>query len=945
MGFKILLKKIKNQGKKNVSLIFFMVLPLILLSGITINFFNLYFESFENYHAQHIGYDFKVFIYSNQTNYGILNSSLHNELKNTPYKGFVVQTSPNMGDKEFNLTISDPNLNVAKYYNRSIILNGVNFSGRDFRSFFLNKSITLTSGNLPKNENETIAPTRIQQAFNLTLNSTINFYSYNTTDFNATVVGFYESVGKPQYYKYFISGEFLFFFNDGQLTQKFSELSYTEYQIYLDHKQMDVFNSNALITEINEIEIKIRNIFSNYTSPDDIFSSQSKFFMGNSEYFEYLSQVYSNFFYLVGPIFVFLLIFSYLFSKYNARSEHDTWNKIMVFKSSKYVKIHLFFDLLLNNLLSYVISIPIGIILYFTIGNIFNQSGTSNLEIYLPLPFLMFTFAFNVIYLLSTYLFSLSEIPVELDLTKKHLDVETPLSSKKVKNIAIVVLIVISLLPILVFFLYYIELFFYNPIINQLYSFLKNFFVFLQSYYVVIILTAILMIFPGLIIKLFPLLNKIAFLKFKAKKTRLLKQFFTYNRKSLIVFIVIVSLGIGFINFYQIDRINQSKQKELEIYLKIGSDFKLYEPYLYGNNTNLNASLYFNDTEYCQIQSIAGKFTNYSIIFPQVFSTITVDPIQYYLTLNNYSKNIVEQSFLSRVEGLKIDEILLPTYLQVRYGLKENEFLTFQPQNTTTFRYNLEKQLESHEIIDNEIEFLKNYEINFKIKGFFNFLPGLDQDEKLFSATYPYSDGGLLITSPNFNYSKVFNATEVKNTYLIREYNNTESTIKNLVREINGDFASLNEELFSHNISLTKTMNNTMYTVFGIFVVIFFFMNILFIVRFVRENDETWNLLQLWGIPETRVKKMIFWGLLGIFLISFLLGLIGILGAFLILVANNMEFKNHLYLYPIQFHLDPTGILFNLFYLIGSLVMAWLFTTMVINVRLNYTKIKNYYIE
>ncbi len=910
-----------------------MVLPLILLSGVSVSFFNLYFESFENYHDQNIGSDVRIWIYSNQTNYYSLNSSLHDELKGTPYKGFVAQTSLNIEDRKVNLTVSNPNFNITKYYNYSITLNGLNFSGRDIKNFFLNKSINLVSGNFPKNENETFVPIIIQQAFNLTLNSTINFYSQNATDFNATVVGFYESK-VPRDHKYYLYKDFVFIFNDGQVNRKFPNFTLTDYQIYLDHKQMDVFNSNAFITEISEIESKIREIFSNNDSQVDIFSSKSQFYVGNFEYFEYLSQVYSNFFYLVGPIFVLLLIFSYLFSKYNARAERDTSHKIMVFKSPKYIKIQLFFDLLLNNLLSYLISIPFGIFLYFTIGTIFNQPSASNLEIFLPLPFLLFTLFFNLIYIFITYFFSSREIPAELDLTtKKHSDVETPLSSKIIKKIAIIVLIVISLLPIFVIILYYTEVFFYNPIINGIYYFLKGNFEFFQPFYIIIIIAAVLVLLPGIILRFLSLINRLAFWKLKSEKVKLLKSFFLHQKKSIIVFIAIISLGIGFINFYQIDRINRFKQQELEVYLKVGSDFKLYEPYLYGNYTEVNMTRYFDDSQYCTIQSVVLQTVNHSIIYPELFAAITMNPYKYHSTLNNSSKSVLDETFVFRIEDLNPDEILVPTYLQIRYNLKENDTLVFQPQNTTAFRNS------------SGVEFLNEYYHNFKIKGFFNFFPGFDQDLVLFNTVYWYSDGAPLITSPQFNYTLVFPETEVRRISLIKDKQDTKGVVENLRKEVNGISTSLSEELRSNSMSYITTMNNTISTVFGIFVVIFLFMNVLFIARFVRENDQTWNLLQLWGIPETRVKRMIFWSLVGIFLISFLLGLLGVLGAFLILVANNMEFTSHLYLYPIQFHFDPTGILFNLFYLLGSIIMAWLFTTMVINVRLNYLKIKNYYIE
>lgn len=933
MSFKTWLKKISFSKRKYFLSLFFMVLPVILLVGISINFFNLYYDSFENFHEQYVDSDFEVRVTSNFTNFKELNSDLSEKLQDTPYRGYIAEI-PDVTAR--NLTINPPNRKTPEFYNQSVQLSVLNFSGSDIKNFFFNKTIRLTKGRLPKDKNETLVHSNIQKLLNLSYGNKVSLRLTDGTSQNATITGFYKPLNKSQYTKYSINTDFIFFFNDFQINTTFPNASFIDYHLYLHHDQMDILNFNLYLSEIADIESKIQKIFSNYTLAQvEITSSAQYFQSGNSIFYQYQGQIYEDLIYLLAPLLVIFIIFSYLYSEFSMKVEEDSWRILHMFKSLSYIKRQLFLEVLLNNLLAFGLALPLGIGLNILIRIAFIQPTGSIFEIHMPLYFLLFSSFINLFYLTIIYVFSLRKIPREMEFNKNQNRNSTQSKSKNsIRRLIKTGLLFLVILPLVIILIYYGEFSFYNPIIGALSTQLENLFSLIQSFYVIILLIAILFITPGLIIKFFPFLTKIVLRKIDVKKVKLLKQFFIQNKRLVIIFIAIISIGSSFINFYHFERINQSKQKELETYLKVGSDFKLYEPYLEGKIKRYNYSRVFNNSQYCITQSLSGQIQNSSIIFPDVLTTITFNPQHYFSTLNDVSKRIIDKEFLTRIETLKENETLIPYYLNLRYGIKEGDLLTFHPQNTTLYEDT------------SEVRFVDNYEIKFRVKGFFNFLPGFDQDNHLFDTLHTYSEGGLIITSSKFNYSLSFPNLEVRNTVLMKKISGIDDkTMDALVEKLDFNYISLDKELFLYRNSYISLMTKTISKIFGLFILFFFFLNFLIILRFVKENERTWNLLQLWGFQEVEVKGLIIASLFGIFLVSFILGLVGIIGAFVTLLVNNFKFKHNLYLYPIDFYLDPIGIWFNLTFLCLSILSVYIFIKYIIGVRINYQKIQKYFID
>ncbi len=191
-----------------------MLLPLILIVGISANFYSTYIQAFYLFHEQYIGYDVRVSINTRQTRFTYINQSLNEQLEGFPYKGCVASTYYGFSRySDFaNISVFSPNKERYDYINQTLSLRGYNFSSPNFRNYFLNKSIILTSGRFPTNENESIVDIRLERFYNVSLNSKINIQSSNITNLNATIVGFFENVGSsPRDYKYYVSGDFVFF--------------------------------------------------------------------------------------------------------------------------------------------------------------------------------------------------------------------------------------------------------------------------------------------------------------------------------------------------------------------------------------------------------------------------------------------------------------------------------------------------------------------------------------------------------------------------------------------------------------------------------------------------------------------------------------------------------------------------------------------------------------
>lgn len=913
VSLKLWVKKLKFYKKKNILFFLLMILPLMLFSSITLIFFNGYFESFEEYYHQNTSSD--ITVYTKYDNFQAIHTSLEEDLVNYPYKGFVARSVFSI---DINISIFNPNSQIISINNHSTWYSGMNFSGKIFKNSFINKNFPLTSGRLPKKNNETIVPFEYKKIYNFSSNAIVNFQYYEEINFNVTVVGFYDSsLG----YRHTPSNKFIFFIDDlnNQIFQKFKADNYPiNYDIFLDHKEMDCFNINSFVSKMIQTENIIRIIFSNSTGYNDI--SSSSMILQGPEFNQYIIQIFLDLVTIAAPVILIVIIFSVMLSANLCRIEEDYWNKANFFLSHKRIKKQIFLELLLNNTLSFIIAIPLGIGLVILVKCIFFD--ISEFELYLPFSFFILSLLFFIWYFLLIYYKTVKTYNTKVKMNKYESPASNLLFKKKSKNI-IILLSICAILPILTMIVYFAFINYYNPILTTTSVILNLFSNFISIFYSIILILLIITVIPGIIIKYIRLFSKIPLTKLKNTKSSLCNKFFNFRYLSTLIFVGMLSLEIGFLNFYHFKNVNQINQEEFEIYLKYGSDFKIVEHYT--NENLLNLSVFIADNSYCQIEGIPGKIQNSEILWQEI-ALLNFNPNRYYSVLSQKSQSVINKDFISQINALEINEILVPTYLKIRYNLKIGDVLSIQPQNASIYGG----------------EFVDILEKSMHIKGFFDFLPGLDQDLAFFNTLYT-EKGMIMITSPSFNYTSEFKELPTSGINLIRDIDDNYSILKSIIYNNTAiKFTSKKGELDLLNKSYPVIISNSITLMYSIFIIIFLIMSFLYIFNFIIENQEFWNLFQLFNLSEKFIKRFIFWGLMGIFTVSFIIGSVGILSSILVFSSQNFIFKYNYYIYPIQFIFDITGLVFNLLYISITVFLIWLIPIKIMNFKLNYKKLRKY---
>ncbi len=468
--------------------------------------------------------------------------------------------------------------------------------------------------------------------------------------------------------------EISFFFNDNQVLEKFRVLESLEYRIYLDYSQIDIFNREAIFEEISKLEMYVnqafrKSVYSSFT----IYSNKDNLNLGTYEFNHFYTQIFNELYYLNIPVIIIIGFFSFLFSNYLSNLEIDLWRKVEVFKSPFYIKRQLLLELLFYNICTFLIAIPFGVGLYIMFRSLFTQESI----IYGILPttifyFLIIAFLFNIIYFLILSLFTLRTVPsgVTIESTEKH---DLKRTFKHLRKFGIIIFVLLLFLSFLSLIFKLISRFYNNYFLLVIEYFITEYSNSFQYLYVYFLLGLVLLIGSQLIIKFISKLSIIPLYRYRnltVEKVLSLRKFLTTSRKNILISVCIIGLGLGFINFYYFNRYNISQQEELEIYLDVGSDYKLYEMNLWYDTPSINYSYYFKNEQYSLINYISGKLKNYSISYPEYYMILTIDPMSYYDCLNNRSKPYIDPSFLSLLEYLDTDEILLPSYFQIRYGVK-----------------------------------------------------------------------------------------------------------------------------------------------------------------------------------------------------------------------------------------------------------------------------------
>ena len=207
---------------------------------------------------------------------------------------------------ELNLTIYNLFSPISlSFINHSIDFKGLNFSGNRIKNLYIDKEIPLISGRLPKNGNETIVPDRFKSIYNFSLNSILNFQFHDEVNLNTTIVGFYEG---NENIRRAPKTSFIFLINDleNQVFQKFKDFGRSiNYRIYLDHKHMDIFNIYSFTQQLSQIEAILQDDLSYYSN--DVSSSSSNY--QSFEFNQFMNTVMLNFFSIVIPILLIILIF------------------------------------------------------------------------------------------------------------------------------------------------------------------------------------------------------------------------------------------------------------------------------------------------------------------------------------------------------------------------------------------------------------------------------------------------------------------------------------------------------------------------------------------------------------------------------------------------------------------------------------------------------------
>jgi len=921
VSVKLWIKKLLFYKKRSLIILLFLILPLILFSSSALNFLNGYFKSFEEYSYIYIS-NSDILVYSDYSNFKDIDDGLKLELSNYPYRGCIVDYSFSL---DVNLTIHklDQGLSFV-YLNHSMNFLGLNFSQNNIKSFYINTYIPLISGRLPNNTTEVILPIEYQIIYNLSINSLLNLKYTTEINQNLTIVGFFKS---NQNTFFSPKNQVLFFINDlnSSLFQKSigSGQRSSRYNIFLDHRQMDIFNLNLFVLELEQIESIIRLFFvNNIPGQIDVSSSSSSYL--SDEVGVYLKTIYDDLIAIIIPIILIIIIFASIPSNYISNIEKEYWwNKIDVYTSKNTIRTQLLLEILLNVFLAFLIGLPSGIGLFFII-NFFSDIGQVNLNLFIPTSFYFSTITFSIFYAIFIY-YSLLRAHKKEKISKMQRFEMEPKNLFRKRKLLVSLIVLISLLPIIERILYIGLVSYYNPLLSSIILPLGEFANYVSLFYSTTFILLVLLTIPSFIIRFVQLMiKKMPFTKVRNASVELMSKLFQFKKKNIIILIAILSLQIGFINFYSFNHGNQYVQGELEVYLDYGSDYKLYEPY--SNKSLINFSLYTENLIYSQIDSISGRLENGSIA-DQNIVLISLNTSRYTSVLTQKVLQNLSQEMISSITSLGDNEILVPIYLQYRYDLKIGDYLTFQPENTSNSLY----------------EFLENYSITMYIKGFFNYLPGLDHDINLSPSLYYFQRRMIFISKSNFNFSSYFGDLPIKRTYLIKDLNNSLNIIKSLIHNNPYlQYISLKDGLDDFNNSYLAVSNQTVNNIFKIYIILFIIEIFFFIYYFIKENSNIWNLFQLFGQKASQIKHFILKSLVSIIFISLLIGLLGFITGYLVFLFENINFKFYYYLYPITFYFDFNGLIFNVLFFFASTVLIWLIIYKLARFKFTYKDLKKY---
>ncbi|MEJ2251504.1 MAG: hypothetical protein P8Y97_17845, partial [Candidatus Lokiarchaeota archaeon] len=839
ISLKIWFKKLRYNKKKSVILFIILILPLILFSGIILNFLNGYFASFEEYTYQNVGSDLSFTTINNDVQ-GIYRE-LDKCLNNYPHIGYVSQL-PYIPETNMNLTVYNiSSFYFSTYINQSIDIRGFNFSNSRIRSFYITRYIPISSGRLPKKGNEIIVPESFKSTYNISLNSVLNFHYLNKIDENVTIVGFYN--GNPDV-RWAPKTSFIFLINtyNYQFIQKFKINAYSiYYDIYLNHKYMDVFNINSFIQELSQIKTILHSDLSSYLSHYVDISSKSSDYTDN-EFTQYMNGVYIDPFSILTPILLITFMFLTISINYISTIDGPIWEKMRYYSSKKGIMMQIFLETMLNNIIASLIVIPSGIGLYI-LANLFTGFSVSEFGIYIPLSYYILTSSFSIFCALLIF-FALNVNFRKRNLEKVDSNVSSSSFLRKHWKIALILIILISP-PILNTILYFTIFNSYN-----MFSAYFGWFVWLISLiYSTILVLGIIVLCSNWIIKLIQyIVKKHPFSKIKNVRFRLLRKFIHYKHKSILVVIIILGLQLAFINFYQIKNYNQYQFDRSKIYLNYGSDYKLYD-YGYHHNSSIDPLNYMDEKDYCQINSISGAiFDGPLLLSGDLFTLFQFNFDKYREVLTTQSQSALDSNMKSMINSLGSHETLVPIYLKYRYNLQIGDTFEIRPINTSSVvpgNYNY--------------DYVKNYTLSMKIMGFITNIPGIDQDGYLFSVP-PFSHNKLaIIVSPKFNFSSEFPKLPIQYTYLVKNFNNSLNVLKSIAYEHPGIFyVALQDGLKTFNNSYQTISSNFTLLMYIIFIISFVFITLLFIYNFINENSKNWNLFQLFGFREKDIKKFIF---------------------------------------------------------------------------------------
>lgn len=914
-NFRLWFKKLKYYKEKKLISLLFIILPLILSYSIILNFFNAYYASFEEYSFQNFSSDISVF--TKYDNFQQFHKDIEITLDNRPYKGTLIKS---IFPINLNFTTYSSDSKVSKFINESISFEGLNFSSNIFKNYYFSEFVYVKAGKLPQNSSEVIVPIDFKKIYNLNLNSIINFQYNKEINLNLTIVGFYES---QELYSISSRNTFILLINNlnNQIFHSFKNIGFDlRYYFFLDHRQMDVFNTYSFTSEISSIQQSIELFFSNLTQDYVIFSSKSRF--QSYEFLQYINVIILDLFTILIPIFFLTIIFFIMFSNYFSRMEIRIWDKKKYFLPKKKIKKNILFELFIDNFISYWIALPTAIGLYL-LFNLFTYNKLARFDLFIPTSYYIFTIIFLVIPYLIMCFFILKRLNIYTKNDDKKSQTFKPDNFKKQKKIIFILGILVSL-PIISTIFYFLQVSFFNPIQIIFTTILYGLASSISLIYSILIVLIIVIIIPGIIIKIIQYISRIPFRKLNNFRSKFLSKFFDFKLLTILVFVTFLSLEIGFINYYHFKKVNKYHQEEFELYLKIGSDIKISEPYSVNGLINLSMNLEHN--HYCPINIIQGKIGS-NLIIEENCAIISFNPFKYYSVLNDKSRSSINNELITLIDNLSSDEIIVPFYFKLRYNLNIGDSLNICPQNTSKY----------------DGEFIKGYEKQMIIKGFFNFLPGLDNEATYYPTVYS-GNNLIIITSSHFNYTYEFFNLPISRTFLVENINNTIDIFEYLAynnTEIR--YCSLKAELDKLNTSYLNISNNSIVTMFWLFIFVFLLMSFLIIYNFSIENKDFWYLFQLFNLTKEEVKKFIFWGLIGMFIMSFFIGLIGgLLSGIIIFTFENLTFKNNYYLYPIQLNLDLTGFYFNFIYIGISIFIIWFITNKLIDLTLDYEKIRKY---